>query len=302
MPGVVNVNGRIVDETDAVISVFDHGFLYGEGVYEVLRTYHGEPFLVDRHLRRLRRSAEAIALEPPLTADQFGARVRETIRALPPIADGPSESYVRIILTRGVGDFGYDPTNCPAPTVLVIVKPLTGPPAWYAERGIKLALVSIVRNHPGSVNPLIKSNNLLNNALAMQEALRKGASEGLMKNYSGEIAECSQSNIFVVMRGTVATPPLGAGLLAGITREFLLEIGPEVGFPVEERPIHEDELYAADEAFITGTTFEVTPVVRVDDHQIGNGIPGAVAKRLLDAYRRKADELARRSSALAAPR
>jgi branched-chain amino acid aminotransferase len=291
MTAVVNVNGRIVDQADATISVFDHGFLYGEGVYEVLRTYHAEPFLLDRHLRRLRHSATAIAIDPPLGDAEFAARIRETIRALPVAADEPTEYYIRVILTRGVGDFGYDPTICPAPTLLVIVKPLGGPPRWYFERGVKLALVSIMRNHPGTVNPLIKSNNLLNNALAMQEALRKGASEALMKNYRGEIAECSQSNVFVVKGGHVFTPPLDAGLLAGITREFLLELAPTAGVTIEERPISEADFFAADEAFITGTTFEVTPVVQVDDHTIGSGTPGPVARRLLDAYRQRAEAL-----------
>jgi len=291
MTAVVNVNGKIVDEKDAFISVFDHGFLYGEGVYEVLRTYHGEPLLLDRHLTRLRRSAGAIALEPPLTDEQFSERIRDTIRALPVASDEPTEYYIRTILTRGVGDFGYDPAICPTPTLLIIVKHLTGPPAWYFERGVKLAVVSIVRNHPGTVNPLIKSNNLLNNALAMQEALRKGASEGLMKNYRGEIAECSQSNIFIVKGGHVATPPLDAGVLAGITREFLLEVAPVAGVQVDERTIREDDLFAADEVFITGTTFEVTPVVQIDSRVIGSGTPGPMARQLLDAYRKKAHEL-----------
>ncbi len=290
MPAIVNVNGQLCREQDAVISVFDHGFLYGEGVYEVLRTYQGTPFLLDRHLARLRRSAGAIALEPPLSDEAFGARIRETIAALPVERPGATEYYVRVILTRGVGELGYDPAACPTPTLLVIAKELTGPPAWYFERGVRLALVSIVRNHPGTVNPRIKSNNLLNNALAMQEALRKGAAEALMKNYRGEIAECSQSNIFLVKDGRVATPPLGAGLLAGITRAFLFDVAPAAGLAIEEHTIQEADLYAADEVFITGTTFEVTPVVSIDDHRIGNGTPGPMAARLLATYRKMALE------------
>jgi branched-chain amino acid aminotransferase len=284
----VNINGRIVDGKDAVVSVFDHGFLYGEGVYEVLRTYHGEPFLLDRHLRRLRRSGRAIAIEPPLSDEAFRDRIRETMAALSAAGPAPAEYYIRLILTRGVGDLGYDPTTCPSPTVIVMVKPLGGPPPWYFDQGIKLAIVSVVRNHPDTVNPLIKSNNLLNNALAMQEALRKGAVEGVMKNYRGEIAECSQSNIFVVKDGRVRTPPLDAGLLAGITREFLIEIAPTAGVPIEERTIHETDLFEADEVFITGTTFEVTPVVEVDGRVIGDGRPGPVARTLLEVYRREA--------------
>jgi len=290
MPAIVNVNGRLCGEQDAVISVFDHGFLYGEGVYEVLRTYRGEPFLLDRHLARLRRSAAAITLEPPLADEGFAARIRETIAALPVERPGQAEYYVRVILTRGVGEFGYDPASCPTPTLLVIVKALSGPPAWYFERGVRLALVSIVRNHPGTVNPAIKSNNLLNNALAMQEAIRKGAAEALMKNYRGEIAECSQSNVFVVKDGRVATPPLGAGLLPGITRAFMFDVAPAAGVPLEERTIQEAEIYAADEVFITGTTFEVTPVIGIDDQRIGTGAPGPIAGRLLATYRKMALE------------
>lgn len=288
MPAMVNVNGRIVDDRAAVISVFDHGFLYGEGVYEVLRTYGGRPFLLDRHLQRLRRSARALSLEPPLDDAGIGARIRQTIAALPVEPREDADYYLRVILTRGVGDLGYDPTLCTSPTLLIIAKVLNGPPAWYFDKGVRLALVSIVRNHPGTVNPLIKSNNLLNNALAMQEALRKGAAEALMRNFRGDIAECSQSNIFMVKDGRVTTPPLDAGLLAGITREFLFEVAPKAGVPIEERTFREDALYAADEAFITGTTFEVTPVVQIDDRIIGTGGPGPVAKQLLDAYRKSA--------------
>jgi len=288
MAAIVNVNGRIVPEREATISVFDHGFLYGEGVYEVLRTYRGKPFLLDRHLGRLERSAGAIALPLPLDRLAFGARIAETIAAIPVERPGESEYYLRVILTRGVGDMGYDPALCPEPTLLIIAKELTGPPEWYFERGVPLALVSIVRNHPGTVNPLIKSNNLLNNALAMQEALRKGAVEALMRNYRGEIAECSQSNVFLVNDGRLVTPPLGAGLLAGITREFLFEVAPDAGLSIEERTIREPDLYAADEVFITGTTFEVTPVVEIDGRRIGGGTPGPTARRLLEAYRVRA--------------
>lgn len=288
MPVIVNVNGRIVPEQEATISVFDHGFLYGEGVYEVLRTYRGKPFLLDRHLERLEQSAGAIRLALPLDREAFGARIAETIAALPVERPGESEYYLRVILTRGVGEMGYDPALCPEPTLLIIVKELVGPPAWYFERGVRLALVSIVRNHPGTVNPRIKSNNLLNNALAMQEALGKGAVEALMKNYRGEIAECSQSNIFLVDGGRLVTPPLEAGLLAGITREFLFEVVPDAGLSIEERTIQEADLYAADEVFITGTTFEVTPVVEIDGRPIGGGTPGPTARRLLGAYRTRA--------------
>jgi len=289
LEAVVNVNGRITDARHAVVPVFDHGFLYGEGIYETLRTYNRVPFLFDRHARRLRKSAEMIALPVPLEDTELLSRVEETMDALP----GLTEAYIRILLTRGVGELTYDPSATPAPSVVIIVKPHSEPPPRVLEQGIKIASVSIMRNHPGSVNPLIKSNNLLNNALAMQEALRKGAEEALMRNYRGELAECSQSNIFLVRGGAALTPPLDAGLLAGITREFVFEVGAAAGVPVKEAALRLDDLLGADEAFITGTTRELTPVVRVDDHVIGDGKPGAVTARLLEAFRAAAHELTR---------
>lgn len=289
MKAAVNVNGRISDWRDAVVPVFDHGFLYGEGVYETLRTYNGAPFLFDRHMRRLRHSAEMIALPVPFDDDEFLARIERTMAALP----GLTEAYTRVLLTRGVGELSYDPKATPIPSVVVIVKPFPEPPAHVFERGIRIALVSVMRNHPGSVNPLIKSNNLLNNALAMQEAYRKGAEEGLMRNYRGEIAECSQSNVFIVRGGGALTPPLDAGLLGGITREFLFEVGADLGIPVKEATLRLDDVLGADEAFITSTTRELSPVVRVDDHVIGSGVPGPITARLLDGFRAKARALTR---------
>jgi branched-chain amino acid aminotransferase len=291
MPAIVNVNGRICAEQEATISVFDHGFLYGEGVYEVMRTYRGRPFLLDRHLRRLRQSATAIALEPPIDDATFAARIQETIAALPVEHPAESEYYLRVILTRGVGDLGYDPALCQTPTLLIIARELISPPEWHFDQGIRLALVSIIRNHPGTVNPLIKSNNLLNNALAMQEAIRRGAAEALMKNYHGEIAEGSQSNIFLATNGHLTTPPLEAGLLAGITRGFLFDVAPDAGLTIEERTIFESDLYAAEEVFITGTTYEVMSVVNIDGRTIGAGVPGPVSKHLLATYRRRALEV-----------
>ena len=291
MPATVNVNGRISDEQHAVVSVFDHGFLYGEGVYETLRTYNGEPFLFDRHMRRLRNSAGMLALPVPVTDDQIADRFRETVRAAGLGTSERGEAYIRILLTRGVGDLTYDPAATPTPSIVVIVKPHVDPLPEVFERGVTVALVPIVRNHPGSVNPLIKSNNLLNSALAMQEAVRRGASEALMRNYRGELAECSTSNIFIVKNGAALTPPIDAGLLPGITRELLFEIGAEAGIPVREEVLRDADLFGADESFLSSTTREIAPVVRVDDRTIGSGRPGPVTKELLDRFRRKAREL-----------
>ena len=297
MAATVNVNGQVFDQEHAVVSVFDHGFLYGEGVYETLRTYNGQPFLFDRHMRRLRKSAEMLTLGVPITNAEIDARFRETARAAG-LGDSPAhEAYIRILVTRGVGELSYDPAACPTPSVVVIVKPHVAPPAEVFERGVKVALVEIVRNHPGSVSPLIKSNNLLNNALAMQQAARRGGFEGVMRNYRGELAECTQSNLFIVKSGAALTPPIDAGLLPGITREFLFEIGAEAAIPVREAVLKDTDLLGADEAFLTSSTREVVPIVQVDDRRIGAGVPGPITRRLLQGFRRQAHMLTQAQNA-----
>src|ERR1700704_1885053 len=243
-----------------------------------------------------------LALGVPLTDGALNTRFRDTMGAAGLGAPDPStgsersrEAYIRILVTRGIGELTYDPAATPTPSVIVIAKPNVNPPADVFERGVKVALVPIVRNHPGSVNPLIKSNNLLNNALAMQEAFRRGGFEGVMRNYRGELAECTQSNLFIVKNGAALTPPIDAGLLAGITREFLFEVGAEAGIPVREAVLGDDDLFDADESFLTSTTREVVPIVRVDDRTIGNGNPGPVTRALLEGYRRKAESMTRQN-------
>jgi branched-chain amino acid aminotransferase len=288
---LVNVNGIISDQAHAVISVFDHGFLYGEGVYETLRTYHSQPFLFDRHMRRLRRSAGMLALPIPMTDAEIGARFLATMRGAG-LDSGPhQEAYIRIMVTRGVGDLSYDLDGCSSPSIVVIVKPQIDLAPDVYERGVAAVIVSTVRNHPGTVNPVIKSNNLLNNALAMREALKRGAFEGVMRNYRGELAECTTSNLFVVKNGVALTPPIESGLLPGITREFLFEVGAEREIPVREAVLHDADLFDADEAFLTSTTRELVPIVRVDDRPIGSGTPGPVTGALLAAFRARAHAL-----------
>jgi branched-chain amino acid aminotransferase len=297
MAATVNVNGRVSDQEHAAISVFDHGFLYGEGVYETLRTYNGQPFLFERHMKRLRTSAGMLALDVPLTDTAIDARFRETMKAAG-LGDSPErEAYIRILVTRGIGDLTYDPAATPMPSVVVIVKPNVSPSKEVFERGVRVALVPVVRNHPGSVNPLIKSNNLLNNALAMQEAFRRGGYEGIMRNYKGELAECTQSNFFIVKEGAALTPPIDAGLLPGITRAFLFEVGAEIGIPVREQVLRDQDLFGADECFLTSTTREAVPIVQVDDRTIGSGVPGPVTRALLDGFRMKAQALTRTAAA-----
>jgi branched-chain amino acid aminotransferase len=283
MAAVVYVNGTIQPEALATIPVFDHGFLFGEGIYETLRTYRRTPFLLDRHLARLRHSASLMALDVPFTDAEFSDRVAETMAAHPAL----EEAYIRILLTRGIGDLTYNLAATPVPSLVIIVKPFTPHPERTFIDGIPIVVVSIRRNHPTALNPMIKSNNLLNNALAMQEALRRGGQEALMLNQAGQLAECSQSNIFVVRHGEVFTPPLSAGLLPGITREYVLEIAGEAGIPAREADLELDDLATADEVFITGTTREVTPVVTIDGTPVRDGRPGTVTRRLLEAFRKR---------------
>jgi branched-chain amino acid aminotransferase len=281
MPIAVNVDGRLMGERDAVISVFDHGFLFGEGVYEVLRTYAKEPFLFQPHMARLRASADRIALPLPFSDDELLDRTRATIAA----ADLAGDAYVRILVTRGPGEIVYDPGACPAPTTVVIVKPHVEPASSVYERGVTISLVPTVRNHPESVSPRIKSNNLLNNALAMQQAYKRHGFEALMRNHRGELCECAQSNFFLVTNGVLRTPPLEAGLLAGITRAFVLELAASLGTHAREETLYEEDLASADEAFLTSTTREIVPVVAVDSLSIGDGLPGRLTRRLMHAFK-----------------
>ena len=284
MSATVNVNGRITSERDALISIFDHGFLYGEGIYETMRTYHRRPFLYDRHMRRLRRSASMIELPLPFTDEELAAQIRDT-QALATI-DG--EVYIRVLVTRGIGELTYDPKATPNPSFVIIVKPQRDPEPEVYENGVRVVIVDVVRNHPESVNPMIKSNNLMNAALAMQEALRSDAFEGVMRNYRGELTECTTSNLFIVKNKVALTPPLEAGLLPGITREFLFDIGKEIGVDVREQTLLDDDLFGADEAFLTSTTREAVPIVTVNDRTIGSGKPGPITWKLLNEVRRLA--------------
>jgi branched-chain amino acid aminotransferase len=294
MRGAVYVNGRIMPAHEAVVPVYDHGFVYGEGVYETLRTYNKVPFLFDRHVRRLRQSAGHIDLDVPFDVATLSGWIDDTVAAAAR-ADGANsdEWYIRILLTRGVGELSYDVKATPAPSLVIIVKPNEEPPERMAREGIRISLVDILRNHPGSVNPIIKSNNLLNNALAMQAAYRRGGEEALMRNFRGELSECSQSNFFMVRDGIALTPKSAAGLLEGITRAFLFEVGREAGVPVREEVLYPADLETADEAFITSTTREISPVTRIDDRAIGNGTPGPITMKLWEGYKRKAQELTR---------
>jgi len=283
----LNVNGLISDEKEAVVSVLDHGFLFGEGVYETLRTYNHQPFLLDRHLKRLNQSAEMIGLSVPLTNKEVAFRISETMD----VSQISEERYIRLLLTRGVGDLSYDPSVCRKPSFIIIVKPHEETPQELLAKGISIILSSVKRNHPEAINPRIKSNNLLNNALAMQEAIKKNADEALMRNYRGEISECAQSNFFLVSKNEVLTASLDSGLLQGVTRDFVLEIASEIGVTARETTLLDEDLSAADEMFITSTTREILPVTIINNKQVGSGRPGPLTLELRKEFYKRVSVL-----------
>ncbi len=282
----VNVDGCLGTAEDRLISPLDLGFVFGASVYETLRTYGGRPFLLDKHLARLRYSAESLKITLDLTDMEIVSRVSETMLA----ADNP-ESVIRIILSAGVGKLDYGEDSAPKPTLVILAKPLPGDWERTPEQVIRVALVDVVRNHPRSVNPRIKSSNLLNNLLATREARSKGAEEAIMLNYRGEVAEGALTNVFIVKDRVVKTPTLETTVLAGITRGLALELAKQKGFETAECVILPDELFKADEAFLTGTTKEVIPIVSVNDCAIGDGKPGPVTMTLFHAYREMVKEV-----------
>jgi branched-chain amino acid aminotransferase len=274
-----SVNGVVTPAAEAHVSVLDNGFTFGDAVYETLRTYGGRPFELGRHLRRLRRSADRIAVAIPQTDSELGARLDALLAAA-----SNAESYIRFIVSRGVGDISYNFDRVKGPTIVMAVKPYAPMPESAYTEGIVVSLVGVRRNHPDALDPAIKSCNLLNNVLAMQEAQSRGALEAILLNQHGELAEGAGSNVFVVKHGRPLTPPLSAGILPGITREVLFEIARGAGLPVEERVLHADDLLKADEAFITSTLKELAPIRRVDAQAMPQA-PGPVTRRLLELYR-----------------
>jgi branched-chain amino acid aminotransferase len=275
----VYVNGNLVPSEQATVSVFDHGLLYGDGVFEGLRSYAGKVFRLAEHVDRLYESAQAIQLSIPLTRDAMAAAIASTVAA-----NGIQDGYVRAVVTRGVGTLGLDPTKCRQPQIIVIADAIQLYPVEFYERGLEIITTSVIRNHPAALSPRIKSLNYLNNILAKIEGLQAGCIEALMLNHVGEVAECTGDNVFLVKRGALHTPPLEAGILEGITRNAVIDLAREAGMTVVERPMTKHDVYVADECFLTGTAAEIIPVVKVDSRTIGSGQPGPVTRALTERF------------------
>ena len=273
------MNGDLIRSEDAKIGVYDHGLLYGDGVFEGIRAYHGRVFKLERHLARLYASAEAIRLSIPFTAEQLSQAIYQTMGA-----NSQSDAYIRMVVTRGVGDLGVDPSTSKRPTVFIITDKIALYPKQMYEKGMSIITAKTIRTRAQSLNPKVKSLNYLNNILAKIEASDAGASEAVMLNYEGYVAECTGDNIFIVKDGKVLTPPVSAGILEGITRDTVMALAAEQGLAVEESQLRPDDIYAADECFLTGTAAEVVPVTKVDDKVIGTGTPGPITKRLIESF------------------
>jgi branched-chain amino acid aminotransferase len=277
---LVYVNGKFLSRDDAKVSVFDHGFLYGDGIYETMRAYRGKIFFLGRHLARLKQSADAISLSLPLSLDKIGEALNEALTV-----NKLNEAYVRIQISRGEGDIGLDPALCPAPTMVIMTRPFKDyPPELYAN-GVAVAVVQTRRNHPLALDPAVKSINFLNNILAKIESLKAGAYEGIMLNWKGYVAEGTISNIFTVKKGILYTPALETGILEGITRDLVLHLARKEKVPTREMLMRPKDLVRADECFITNTTIEVLPVTAIDGRPVGNGRLGPITEKLMQAYR-----------------
>ena len=278
----IRLDGKIVDESDAKISVFDHGLLYGDGIFEGIRFYNGRVFRLTEHIERLYLSAKALLLKMPWTLEEVCEATLQTIRA-----NNLNDGYIRLVVTRGIGDLGLNPYLCPNPSMFIIASGITLYPAELYENGLEVVTCSTRRPTPASLSPQVKSLNYLNNVMAKVEALKAGAKEGLMLNEQGYVAECTGDNVFVVKKGEVITPPVSDGSLDGITRQVIFELCSELEISIREMSMARYDIYTADESFLTGTAAETIPMVKLDEREIGDGKPGPISLRLIEAYRQK---------------
>ena len=275
----IYLDGKIVPEEEAKISVFDHGLLYGDGVFEGIRVYSGNVFLKNEHIDRLYKGAKVIRLEIPISPEEMIEATEQTVAANN-IVDG----YIRLVVTRGAGSLGLDIRKTSNPQVIIIADSITLYPQEHYDNGLDLITASTIRNHPQALNPRIKSLNYLNNILAKIEATDAGLIEALMLNHKGEVSECTGDNIFIVKDGELQTPPTDAGILEGVTRNAVIKLAKDAGIPTVERNMTRHDIYIADECFLTGTAAEVIPAVTLDKRPIGDGKPGPITKQLLGLF------------------
>jgi branched-chain amino acid aminotransferase len=276
----IYIDGKFYSEANAKISVFDHGLLYGDGIFEGIRFYNGRVFRLEEHLDRLWDSARSICLEIPTSMREMTEALLETIRQNE-LRDG----YIRLLVTRGIGNLGLNPAQCKRPTVIIIASTIALYSPEIYQKGLTVVTCATRRTNPGALNPAVKSLNYLNNVMARIEANLAGADEALMLNDAGNVAECTADNIFVVKRGQIFTPPIAAGALRGITRLVVFEIAAELGIKVTETDITRHDVFIADECFLTGTAAEIIPVIKADGRLIGNGKPGPIGTRMVARFR-----------------
>ncbi|MCC9604490.1 branched-chain-amino-acid transaminase [Blastopirellula sp. JC732] len=279
----IYINGKFYSKEEAVVSVFDHGLLYGDGVFEGLRVYEGKVFRMEQHLKRLYDSAKAILLDIPMPIEAMAEAVEESVEK-----NGLANCYIRLVITRGAGTLGLGPERTSNPQVIIIVDKISLYPEEFYQNGLEIVTASTIRNHPGALSPRIKSLNYLNNIMAKCEASKAGCLEALMLNHKGEVSECTADNIFIVKNGQLMTPPTDAGILEGVTREAVLEIAVKAGIPTAEKTLTRHDVYVADECFMTGTAAEVIAVVRIDSRPIGDGRPGPITVKLQELFHKLA--------------
>jgi branched-chain amino acid aminotransferase len=281
MPLKVYINGKLFDKEDAKISVYDHGLLYGDGVFEGIRSYGGKVFRLAEHLDRLWDSAKAIWLQIPVSKPEMARAIEDTLAE-----NGIKDGYIRVVVSRGCGTLGLDPNKCSDPQVIIITDHISLYPDELYQKGLEIVTVCTLRNHPAALNPRVKSLNYLNNILAKIEGLQAGCIEALMLNHKGEVAECTGDNLFLVRHGRITTPPNEAGILEGITRQAVINLARDLGIDVREAPLTKHDVYIADECFLTGTAAEVVPVVKVDSRPIGDGTPGKITRQLMAQFKK----------------
>ena len=279
------IDGKFLDKENAKISVYDHGLLYGDGVFEGIRVYRGRIFECEAHLRRLFDSARAIRLTPPFNAEELKAAMEQAVKI-----NNFSDCYIRLVITRGVGYLGLNPNKCPNPSVFIIADTIELYPPEMYDKGMSIITSTVVRTHPNSLSPRIKSLNYLNNILAKIEAADAGVPEAVMLNQEGNVAECTGDNIFIIRAGEVQTPTTSDGILEGVTRGVMLQLCGKLSIPCIEKSLQRHDLYIADECFLTGTAAEVVPVTKIDGRPIGMGNPGPITRRLIEAFRKHVRE------------